>query len=331
MKQTIVSLCLLLVCGTVLAADKLDDVKLNSKLINELKDVYRAFNINHKISDQTEMLALLTDGDQEEMKSAIRGYIAVNTKITTACFADKLLKAHVDSFLSLIRKRYDILLTKGLSSQEFQDLKGRYDGVYDRYMNYMMTRYALDHFIKLTEEDFWKRVDKKNFAKAPEFDKFTATEKADVPGSKGIIEQLIATTPDLQERVIYKLALADQFVKYDTIDLTASDSAIRIYKSILDEKKYCLYLFEAWAKWRMVSQYQGGMSVSSDIPNATYDGLRMQEAYVILDHISKHPADDLAINQFLLVATHDIIRRYGDYPYGNQNTIEYHETFDDPK
>ena len=36
-------------------------------------------------------------------------------------------------------------------------------------------------------------------------------------------------------------------------------------------------------------------------------------------------------SETLLLTTHDIIRRYGDYPYGNQNTVEYHELFDDEK
>lgn len=39
----------------------------------------------------------------------------------------------------------------------------------------------------------------------------------------------------------------------------------------------------------------------------------------------------MAINEFLLIATHDIVRRFGNYPYGNQNTVEFHELFDEKK
>jgi hypothetical protein len=104
-----------------------------------------------------------------------------------------------------------------------------------------------------------------------------------------------------------------------------------IYNEILKEKKYSLYLYETWLKWRAVSQRENGMSKSSDIPNTKYDAVREQVAAVILDYIAKHPTDKMAQNQFLVIASHDIVRRFGDYPYGNQGTVEYHEIFDDPK
>jgi hypothetical protein len=31
------------------------------------------------------------------------------------------------------------------------------------------------------------------------------------------------------------------------------------------------------------------------------------------------------------MATHDNVKRFGDYQYGNQNTVEYHEIFDGMK
>lgn len=59
--------------------------------------------------------------------------------------------------------------------------------------------------------------------------------------------------------------------------------------------------------------------------------MREQAALIVLDYINTHSNDEMAINEFLLLATHDIVKRFGDYPYGNQNTVEYHETFDEEK
>jgi hypothetical protein len=76
-----------------------------------------------------------------------------------------------------------------------------------------------------------------------------------------------------------------------------------------------------------VTQQNKGLSKSSEIPNDEYDKVREEVAAVILDYIAKHEKDEMAINQFLVIATHDIVLRFGQYPYGNQNTIEHHEIF----
>ena len=70
-----------------------------------------------------------------------------------------------------------------------------------------------------------------------------------------------------------------------------------------------------------------GSSKYSSIPNELYNNWRDKMAFVILKHISTHPEDQMAINQFLLFASHDDIKRFGSYRYGNQNVIEFYELF----
>ena len=41
--------------------------------------------------------------------------------------------------------------------------------------------------------------------------------------------------------------------------------------------------------------------------------------------------DEMAINQFLILATHDIVRRFGQYPYGNQNILEFYNIYGEEK
>jgi len=126
--------------------------------------------------------------------------------------------------------------------------------------------------------------------------------------------------------------IADQYVKhYDSLNDIGYDTAIVKYKSILEHKDYSLYLFETWLKWRATYQHSNGLSKSSDIPNDEYNRSREEEATIILNYITMHTDDEMAINEFLLFATHDIVRRFGDYPYGNQSTLEFHELFDEQK
>jgi hypothetical protein len=53
------------------------------------------------------------------------------------------------------------------------------------------------------------------------------------------------TDSDFQETTIYQLELADQYVKHPDIQRDAAEFAIKTYKSILDQKKYSLYLYES--------------------------------------------------------------------------------------
>ena len=148
-----------------------------------------------------------------------------------------------------------------------------------------------------------------------------------------MLDKLTKQTINFQEYSIYQIELADQYVKHsDSLGDKANKTAIAKYKSIINQKKYSIYLFEAWLKWRLVTQqYIYGISKTSDIPNNEYDKMREQVALTILDYITKNDKDEMAINEFLLMATHPIVMRFGDYPYGNQNTVEYHETFDEKK
>jgi len=313
------------------ASDILDNVRTNTPVVAELKDVYRAFKINHIISDQKEMLNLLLDESPDDMKSMLLQFAKTNKNLDTRNIKDIRLKSYVDSYLVMTNRSYEILKTHGSASKEFRDYNKMHNEMHSRYMDYLLTRYAINHFVKLTEDEYWKNIDKSNYTHADQYATFLAKEKTDVIISRHLLENIIAQTTDTRELAIYKIALADQYVKYDTVTNNAGEKAISIYKSIIEEHRYSIYLFEAWLKWRLVTQRENGLSKSSDIPNDLYDNLREQVASIVLDYISQNPDDDMAKNEFLVIATHDIVRRFGDYPYGNQSTIEYHDTFDDSK
>ena len=89
---------------------------------------------------------------------------------------------------------------------------------------------------------------------------------------------------------------------------------------------FLLTLFEAWIKWRAVTQdlYYASSRMSS-IPNDKYNKWRNRIALVVFKHISAHPDDQMAVNQFLLFATHKNIKLFGAFKYGNQNVLEFYE------
>ena len=115
----------------------------------------------------------------------------------------------------------------------------------------------------------------------------------------------------------------------DCEDVDDEFQVIVKYEEIFNKKEYSLYLFEAWVKWRALYQFgNGGSSKFSKIDNKFYDSKRKEIANVIFNYISKHKKDKMAINQFLVLASHDIIKIHGEYPYGNQNVVEFHSFFE---
>jgi len=315
----------------VYATDKLDVIKDNSQLMNDLKDVYRAYNINHTIDDQNEMLNLLANESPNDIGNYVDVCLAENKKLTASNINDKGLKIYVDSYLLLTNRNYTAIKKNGIVSEDFTGAYEKFKAMNRRYMAYLTTRFAVERYVNMSEDDYWKTNNKKNYIKSPQYEICQKLLKTNFTQGCEILDNLIGKTKEFQEKTIYELERADLFVKYDSSNKNAHRKAIEIYKSIPDTKKYCLYLYESWLKWRMVHQYWNGLSKSSDIPNKMYEGVREEVAAVILSYIRNHPKDEMAINQFLVAASHDIVRRFGSYPYGNQITIEYHETFDDPK
>lgn len=312
--------------------DLLDTVKSNSKLVIELKDVYRAFHINNIIKDQNEMtVVFLDDRSDAEMKTLLDGYINVCDSLKNVHFKNDTLNAYVSQYLIGTIQIYKIAQSKGFSSLALNNYLKKYSKLKGEYMNYLYSTYSTNHFVSMTEEMYWQTNDKNNYIKSPEYELYKSLKETNLKEALIVLEKLTKQTSDFQEYSIYQIELADQYIKHtDSLGDNAYETAIGKYKSILDQKKYSIYLFEAWLKWRLVNQQHiYGISQLDDIPNNLYDKMREEVAGTILDYITKNDKDEMAINEFLLMATHPIVERFGDYQYGNQNTLEYLQTFDE--
>lgn len=312
----------------------LDEVQSDSKLVSKLKDAYRAFHINHIIAEQKEIINLMVDDSTDkELKILLGNYLQVCDSLKEIHFKNYTLNNYISDYLTLTKQSYNISKNKGFDSRDFKKDFEKYTAFSEKYINYLYSTFATHNFISMTEEMYWKTIDKNNYIKSAEYETYKKLKTTNLKEALILIEKISKQTTDFQEYSIYKIELADQYVKNaESLDENSIDKAIEIYKSIIEQKKYSIYLFEAWLKWRIVSQqFVYGISKTSDIPNHTYDKVREQAALTVLDYINIHSNEEMAINEFLLLSTHDIVKRFGDYPYGNQNTVEYHETFDEEK
>jgi len=309
-----------------------DAVKNKSKLVIELKDAYRAFHINSIITEQEEVINIYLN-DDSEMKSLLDGYIKACDSLKIVHFKNETLNSYVSKYLALTIHSYKMLQSKGFSSSEFKKDFENYKKAKEEYMNYLYSTFSTNHFVSMTEEKYWQTNDKNTYIKSPEYATYKRLKISNLKDALTLLDKISNQTTNFQEYSIYQIELADQYVKHsDSLGDNAFKTAIGKYKAILDQKKYSIYLFEAWLKWRLVTQQHiYGISKTSDIPNNQYDKIREEVALTILDYITKNDKDEMAINEFLLMATHPIVMRFGDYPYGNQNTVEYHQTFDEKK
>jgi hypothetical protein len=332
-KLVTITILSLLLFSDSYGQDLLDNVKSNSKTIIELKDIYRAYNINHKIIEQHETINLISDdASDKELRAQLNDFIKDCGTFKQVHFTNDTLNSHVSKYITLTIQNYQIAKTKGATSNEFKKDFEKYKKAQEKYMDYLATAYSTSRFVNMTEKEYWQNIDKNNYIKSPDYAAYNNLKPTNIKAALELLGKISNQTSNFQEHSIYEIELADQYVKKgDTLSDSADDIAIQKYKEILDQKKYNIYLFEAWLKWRVVTQQTMGLSKSSEIPNDKYDKVREQVAVIILEYIIKHEKDEMAINEFTLMATHDIVRRFGDYPYGNQNTVEYHEIFNDPK
>jgi len=314
-------------------ADLLDQATGKSKLNNDLKDLYRAFSINHKIEEQKEFINLfLHDDSKKELNNELTGYIKVCEALKQTHFFNDTLNNYVNKYLASTIRSYKLATSSGFNSAAFKSDYKRYAAEVEKYQEYLGKTYSTNRFVDMPEKTYWELNDKKNYIKSAGYATYKKQKETNLKTAIATLDKITKQTTNFQEYSIYEIEIADQYVKHsDNLGSDATEIAIKNYKEILDRKEYSICLFESWLKWRTVSQQNNGLSKSSDIPNDEYNKVREQVALTILNYVTSNPKNKMAINEFLLMATHDNVKRFGAYAYGNQNTVEYHEIFDDAK
>jgi len=328
---------------TVEYIDRLDAVSVsNSKLNKELKDIYRIYKVYHIVTNHIENLfAKHDDGKTYKLKNkSVQEVLKQLETLKEIKYFDEKIDFHSQKLIA-----HTILIYNGLeNNKKIDHTKKKNQALFTKLgdnfkavLNYTTKKYGGDNFNHMSDAIYWKTIAKSNYIHSKEYKAF---EQLILKNNKyeayKLLRSSIKKTKDNQEKTIYQLKLADQNVALDMLsgggdNISYIDKSGKIYFEILNRKKYNLYLFETWLKLRALMQQNLSLDVDGEILNDKYDEIREVTIMTVFKYIQKHPKDIFAINQFLLLTTHDIIRRYGDYPYGNQNTVEYHELFDDEK
>ncbi|HNV85475.1 MAG TPA: hypothetical protein PKL97_00745 [Candidatus Omnitrophota bacterium] len=102
----------------------------------------------------------------------------------------------------------------------------------------------------------------------------------------------------------------------------ATKEGLSFLSKIMDRNGYSPVLYEAFYKWRTISQEnQYGMTQFSEIPNGIYNKKRWQIIQTIKNHLGKNPRDRWAEAQINLLLDLPNISRKGEH--GNDNMIHW--------
>ena len=313
-----VTLITLFSCGN----KKTESVKMSGRY----KDVFEVYEVKHKISHHYEIIVLYSsEMPINKISKVTEKAIKECDKLHQLTFENKQIQKAVKEYISksvTFFKNVEKYRAKK-DQKTFFKIIDDYRKCEDKFYDLTERVFSMESFVQLSEKDYWKNIDRSNFIKSKDYPKYEVLKKKDFKAGKRVLKKIIASTTNFQEFSIYKIESGDQEVKHGV------QGALKKYEEIFNKKEYSLYLFEAWVKWRSLYQFEnGGSSKYSKIDNKFYDSKRKEIANVIFSYISKHKKDKMAINQFLVLASHDIIKIHGEYPYGNQNVVEFHSFFE---
>ena len=283
---------------------------LQTEQLKRLADLYNAAAI---------MNSAITDYDLALREYAVDEVIDAIESIDVT----KVKEPEVQSKLSDYKKEMLYLLSvdpDSIDQTEHNPWKAKKD-----LCIYLVEKYHVSTFGELNEELYDEEFNQ--CSNVPEW-----SELQEKRGDDNMVEELkekYENAKNFDARCIYAIELAHAYEAdrdswgedYDR------NPAIPIMETLMDEKKYSLYLNEIWLKWRVLYQDSKGASRDSEIPNNIYNGYRNKCACTTLSHIQKHPYHIMAINEYLVMACRDNILRDGVFPYGNQNVIEKYYLF----
>jgi len=309
--------------------DRLDSIKTDTGIVKELKDVYRLYRVNDNIDKIRDEFGLYYENDSVAAAKVVAQSFDLIDSLKNTNFYDDSLKTLCTYNLIGLEILNNLILEKGLSSDTFVNEFERYKKAKGYYFNYIDAKYSTNHFLKMSEDEYWMQIDKQQFIKSPEYARYLSMAKSDLKGSIELLKKIVANTKDFQEKSIYQMELANTMINnFNKLDSSEVENAIKIYESMLKNKGYSMYKFEAWRRWRCTSQaFIYGTAKDALIPNSIYDNMRLECATLILNHFVNHPNDEMALNQFLDFASHDIIYRNGDYEQSNQFIEDFSDLF----
>jgi len=327
----ILILTILVFNSSIADPQKTADISEDSILTTDLKDLYRAFEINRYLTNYNELIRLsYMNGNVEGVSQTFAESIEFNSNIITTGIVNDTLRNYLDNYILKTTNFQQVFidtLSDSIAVKQAQDFLVKNKEIYFTYLN---TRYSTNKFIHLSEEDYWNYLDKSNYITTKEYTYYDSIKLVDIKYAVKYLDSISVSLASFQEYSIYQIEIANQYIihdeefGYDDGYLIGEKVALKKYLELLNKKEYSLYLFESWERWRCIEQRQNGASKFSDMQNDLYNEKRKEIAFFILDYIKENPTDEMAINQFLLFSTLNNILRFGEYDYGNQNTVDFY-------
>lgn len=309
-------------------ADNADSI---TPLIKDIIDLYDIEMVLHHVQEvEDQLIHYGVTSDTTEFNLEATHFISECDSMKQRFFFNDTLSEKKNAYLNLEKKKWQTTLTENLFDDNFQNQMKTLQQQIDSFDIYVLTRYSTDHFINLKEDDYWKNIDKSNFAKNPIWKNYKEKKYTTFKSNNDELQWLINNTENFQEKSIYKIELADYYLA--NLDSLPDSARVVIskYRSIIDAKEYSLFLFEAWLKCRTVNQ-TGILSLDSTgiiFENEHYEELRMTAFKTVLDYVKNNQDDEMAINECLLFATHEIILPYGENNSEKNVEAEYNRIFD---
>ena len=328
--------------------DYLEEIGKNSKNNNRLIDVYRAYYILNSCTEMDKNFwnelnlklqyskEVYSDGKHKQYVVFSEKELVPYKKKCSLLMGIKLndKKLQLITFQCINRLQKLFMCVKPNQKMYFRqtqfslllmDPSGR-TSVLGKYLRY---NYDINTFVNLKEENYWKLNDKSNYIKDVRFDtykKLIMNEQFEQ--AKELLRKIISETKDFQEQSIYKIQLADQLVSRDNKTSSKShfQEAKNIYETILQANKYSLYLFESWVKWRSLSQAIIGFSKKDKVPNQSFEKMRLANIKTIFSYLQTNPNDEMAINYFLTLSSHETYYKYENQILNEEEFYEYFRT-----
>ncbi len=235
-----------------IAAGALDAISADTPQLKDLKDIYRAYAIQDVISDQKELLNVEMENNGGKVSPAtVNKFSFTCDSLRRLGFYSDSLKNEVGKLLAATTRSYKLLGKYGPEAPEFKKDADEYDQVVSKFWSFLTGHYPLSKFANITEEIYQQKNAKSNFTKSPKYDQYTAMMQKNLKGALKLLEQIVAETSNFQEKTIYQIELADEYILHaDSLGqsmMGEMPAAAGRFKVILDKQQYCTYLYESMA------------------------------------------------------------------------------------
>ena len=176
-------------------------------------------------------------------------------------------------------------------------------------------RFSLNHYGRITEKDFQKYMDMKQFI--PNYDSIYNLRKYQSEENEFYLKVMAEQTQSFDRECLYTVEYAHQRRHEEP------HVAIPMLEALMKSGKFSRYLHEVWRTWRVLRQVAQSPSRDGMILNLEYNQMRYRCLNTILKQIVKDPKDIYAINDFCFLATYDNIIRYSQFMFGNSAPLEH--------